>query len=209
MQTLAGFDWIRRNLTRKSESNDNISPTATQHSKIGVCGELVGGSLAAMLALTECREDSTGLGINGISAAAIGNPIVDWTGLFGTDSDPLTMPISEKDITRAERSSSSTTNAQPMSISGLSAARNSYFAKPDAYFDPFASPLLFFRTPASELPFDQAASLGYSGGSEPEDVPTEPVRKRRSARKHPPSGSKLRLPLHVRVEVGRDSTLKD
>ena len=41
--------------------------------KLGVAGQLLGGSLASMLALTECR-----LGQSRVVAAALNNPIVDW-----------------------------------------------------------------------------------------------------------------------------------
>ncbi|KAH7119606.1 Alpha/Beta hydrolase protein [Dendryphion nanum] len=60
--TLA-YDWILHNLL----------PDTTRHAKIAVCGELVGASLATMLALTECR-----IGQSRIVAAAVNNPIADW-----------------------------------------------------------------------------------------------------------------------------------
>ncbi|OAL52549.1 alpha/beta-hydrolase [Pyrenochaeta sp. DS3sAY3a] len=63
---LAGFDWVRENLLRDEFKRPYFAP-------LGVCGELMGGSLATMLALTECR-----LGESRISAAAVNSPIVDW-----------------------------------------------------------------------------------------------------------------------------------
>lgn len=63
---LAGYDWIRENLLRDEFKRPYIA-------RLGVCGELVGASLATMLALTETR-----LGESRIGAAAINNPIVDW-----------------------------------------------------------------------------------------------------------------------------------
>ncbi|KAF2117046.1 Alpha/Beta hydrolase protein [Lophiotrema nucula] len=59
---LAGYDWVLENLPRR-----HLVET------LGVCGELVGGSLATMLALTECRKGGPRIG-----AAAVNNPIADW-----------------------------------------------------------------------------------------------------------------------------------
>jgi hypothetical protein len=53
---------------------------------MGVCGELVGASLATMLALTECQR-----GMSRIVAAAVNNPIVDWV----FPDDLPTLPLSE------------------------------------------------------------------------------------------------------------------
>ncbi|KAL5386254.1 hypothetical protein DPSP01_004336 [Paraphaeosphaeria sporulosa] len=63
---LLGYDWVRQNLLQ-----DGFSRPIIGH--VGVCGELVGGSLSVMLALTECRP-----GESRITAAAVNNPIVDW-----------------------------------------------------------------------------------------------------------------------------------
>ncbi|KAL8966340.1 MAG: hypothetical protein Q9197_006037 [Variospora fuerteventurae] len=66
---LASYDWVLTHLLPTI-----ISPTTTAP-QIGICGEHAGGSLAATLALTECHTHKRG----GIAAAALGNPIVDWT----------------------------------------------------------------------------------------------------------------------------------
>jgi acetyl esterase/lipase len=63
---LFGWDWIRENLLVDEFKRPYLA-------RLGVCGELIGGSLATMLALTECR-----LGESRIAAAAVNNPIVDW-----------------------------------------------------------------------------------------------------------------------------------
>jgi len=60
---LAGYDWVL----------DNLFDGHARPVKLGVCGELVGGSLATTLALTECRA-----GENRIVSAAVNNPIADW-----------------------------------------------------------------------------------------------------------------------------------
>lgn len=60
---LHGYDWI----------SENMLLPRNPLSRLGVCGELAGGSLATALALTECR-----VGGSGIVAAAVNNPIADW-----------------------------------------------------------------------------------------------------------------------------------
>jgi len=66
---LFGYDWIIENLLRQESDPLARKPLA----QLGVCGELVGGSLATMLALTECQRNK-----HHIIAAAVNNPIVDW-----------------------------------------------------------------------------------------------------------------------------------
>lgn len=189
---LAGYDWVQENLIQQ----DSAGPSG-RNSKIGVCGELIGGSLAMALALTECRA-----GRASISAAWVGNPVVDWTSL----------------------ALSSTTNNNkegPLSHDSLLKLREDLFHKPEHYHDPFASPLLFFRTPAISLPdpispHDSVVDEQYPDPTpDPyalgEDIPSSfPLdhRKRRSHRKYPPAGSALRLP-HLRIEVGAESGLTE
>ena len=144
-----------------------------------------------MLALTEGIGKSSNPKLPGISALAVGNPILDWTTLTQTDSDGVVV--------------------RPLSVSGLLATRTTYFPTPETYFDPFASPLLFFRTPSSEIPNDSRAPNEHglpNGNPEDENSLSQPVKKRRSARKYPPAGSNLILPW-TKVEVGKDWVLKD
>ena len=184
---LAGYDWVQKHLVRQDVKLDSAYPSA-RTSRIGVCGELIGGSLATMLALTECRARRPT-----ISAAAMGSPIVDWTALFPSE----------------------TGEAGSLSENSLLQLRDDIFPKPDHYHDPFASPLLFFRTPSTSLPNPYGQEFLESApdpSSDPyalgEDVPSQPDRLRRSHRKYPPPGSALRLP-HMRIEVGRQSGLRE
>lgn len=208
-QVLAGYDWVRKNLIRSQsdnidQDNDEASP------KIGVCGELVGGSLAAMLAITEYHNDR-----QGIRAAAIGNAIVDWTALFPPGEDRMSPDmlkhIDSLAITADKGSSLSLPGVDPLSIEGLLAFRKAYFTKAEMFFDPFASPLLFFRTPSFDLPYQQ---LLYPFDDPPSEYPSENetsptiIRKRRSHRKYPPLSSTLRMP-RMRVDVGKKSVLRD
>lgn len=94
---------------------------------VGVIGEFAGGSLAASLALTECHSYKPGA----IKAAALGNAVVDWSSPFqNSDSDAHEEEVMERD---------------------LLSLRSRAFSRPADRYDPFASPLLFFRTPAWEL----------------------------------------------------------
>lgn len=180
------------------------------HSKIGVCGELVGGSLATMLALTECRNPASYAGQQSISAVAVGNPILDWTALFDSTQDRLGSRYSSSKIIRREYHFPPSYNHQILTVSGLLNVRSLFFRKPETYFDPFASPLLFFRTPSADLPIDPpvVSVNGSSSDSQVEGGSSESVKKRRSHRKYPPTGIDLVLP-HMRVEVGKDCVLKD
>ncbi|KZF22525.1 hypothetical protein L228DRAFT_282635 [Xylona heveae TC161] len=164
---LTGYDWVV----------DNLCESRTP---IGVCGQLLGGSLAAMLAVTECQ-----MGRTRISAAAVGNPIVDWPGLLyaaslsssytaaAQDNNSAESPTSSPDLRpdlsaesqassahhlrRPVRSRIASTSwhkynqtSQPTASEVLN-LRRFYFAHQDAYFDPFVSPALFFRTPGIDL----------------------------------------------------------
>lgn len=188
---IAGYDWIRKHLSPSPNKRDVDSYSNTKQAfpplqpkkRFGVCGELAGGSLAAMLALTECNP-------NGITAAALGNPIVDW-------SSALQTPVS-CDSDRLYRS-----------IKNL---HTTSFAKADHRYDPFASPLLFFRTPAYELPtaslYGTSFSPATNGETSKTHTSTELVPRRRSHRKHPPLDSGLRFPA-TRIDVGPGFTMKD
>lgn len=127
--TLAGFDWILENLLPKRAIS---RPGRARHvGRIGVFSEFVGGGLATMLALTECR-----VGEPRIVAAAVRDPAVDWVSL---DDAAASLP----DDAIEDKSSP---------ISRLLKLRGELFPKPEKYFDPFASPLLFFRTPGVPVP---------------------------------------------------------
>ncbi|KAL8675096.1 MAG: hypothetical protein Q9168_000467 [Polycauliona sp. 1 TL-2023] len=183
---VAGYDWIRKHLCpspSRTYSNSSYAPPQPQPKKrIGVCGELAGGSLAAMLAITECNPNS-------ITAAALGNPIVDW-------SSPLQPPASNE------------SNSLGRNIKNL---HTNSFAKPEHRYDPFASPLLFFRTPAYELPTPSLYGNSFPPSASPNAASTsssELVTRRRSHRKHPPQGSGLVFPA-TRIDIGSDFMMRD
>ncbi|KAL8797702.1 MAG: hypothetical protein Q9195_000054 [Heterodermia aff. obscurata] len=213
---LAGFDWVQKHLARVNVQIDHAEhPVETAN--IGVCGELVSGSLATMLALTECRPTK-----GGVKAAALGNAIVDWTSLFPAYDNGIPPAASYREATTS-------TNAGPvapewpsgqygpsLSNEGLLHLRSRLFTRPEKYFDPFASPLLFFRTPGCDLasPVDDMhvgqAFDGPSAGDSTaaHDASLAETKKRPSRRKYPPAGSGLRLP-YMRFEVGVESILRE
>ena len=206
---LAGYDWIRKHLGARPNKGHEESENSGR-AKLGVCGEHVGGSLASMLALTECHTSK-----QGIAAAGIGNPITDWT-LLSLESQKASS-IS----TTSARSGDFTTKQlsthlgpvvdQPLTTPSLLSLRDSIFPKAERYYDPFASPILFFRTPSFDLPsqlpmFRYGVSTPKSHESE-DDTSVPLAKKRRSHRKYPPLSSDLQLP-RMRVEIGNGSILK-
>jgi len=58
-----------------------------------------------------------------------------------------------------------------LDMTDLLHARDDLFSKPEAYFDPFASPMLFFRTPGTEVPVLKAEldDMAYLSMIERED----------------------------------------
>ncbi|BCS27377.1 uncharacterized protein APUU_60425S [Aspergillus puulaauensis] len=99
-----------------------------QPKRIGLFGTHIGGSLALMLALTEPRLVHT--------MAAL-DPVCDWTSLdeYCTAS---------RDIPRRRQ--------VPKDLVPLLEARERLFATQERYFDSFASPMLFLRSPGKYVP---------------------------------------------------------
>lgn len=132
---LAGYDWVQEHLLPKRSITR--AGRAEHVGRVCVMGELVGGSLASMLALTECRK-----GEPGVVAAAINNPLADWV-----------QPEDEIDVTSPKSSLARFGQKHDgLRLDDLLRARGNFFPKPETYFDPFASPLLFFRTPGAAVP---------------------------------------------------------
>lgn len=142
---LAGYDWVLQHML----------PKTSRTSRLGVCGELVGGSLATTLSLTECR-----LGGNRISAAAVNSPILDW--LFRSAADDAFDQAGFEDHQPSQRSKRKKqpptrswdlyARKKDLPTGALLRARRLLFRKPEDFFDRFASPILFFRSPDAEIP---------------------------------------------------------
>ncbi|KAF2269630.1 alpha/beta-hydrolase [Lojkania enalia] len=258
---LLGYDWIVENLVRGETSSQSSRPIIK---RVGVCGELVGGSLATMLALTECR-----LGEPRIGAAAVNNPVVDWVfsedlpeslpaGLpepnapketsSPADGDQMTwweQQDEQKSYEMIEKRSKKVTKSPPKTswmYNGdnrllltltLSGKRDVLFRRSEDFFDRFASPIHFFRSPRAKLIYPQHDNTLAS--SSPSNVPVDPldfetrqeilhhqslqalppalelptlVKCRAYARIYPPSNSDLSLPRCM-ITAGLGSPLLD
>ncbi|KAK3673895.1 hypothetical protein LTR78_006097 [Recurvomyces mirabilis] len=130
---LAAYDWVEQNLlAKRSISRLGRSDVL---GRVAVQGELIGGGLAAMLAMTECQK-----GQPGIIAAVLHNPVVDWVDL-------------DKDLSpRRARKKADSSGTRGDLTAELISLRNHAFQKPEHYFDPFASPMLFLRSSGVEVP---------------------------------------------------------
>ena len=202
---LAGYDWVTKHLVNDISGNGVVE---TDRRQIGVCGELFGGSLASMLALTECPFHGTG-----IKAAIVGNPITDWTAMHplpnairSSSSSTSTAITPKKKRATKPTSWVSFAYSSTVSATDLLKARSLYFRLPEYYFDHFASPLLFFRTPSSDIPpeLDPLDELFANS----DNLHVDFVKKRRSHRRYPTAFEILRLP-DTMVCVGEENVLKD
>lgn len=135
---------------------------AGQHAPPKICllGNRIGGALALTMALTQP---------NNIHALSITEPLVDWVVLdeiaeqFAKkdDSREIEAPTASGGPDQSRRRSKSRTTSRFTGASNeaiLAAAgelirlRSRLFKTPSAYFDPFASPLLFLRAPGRDTP---------------------------------------------------------
>jgi acetyl esterase/lipase len=211
---LTGYDWVKK----------NMSPSGTASSRyplrVGVCGQLIGGSLATMLALTESR-----MGESCIAAAAVNAPIVDWMfpepepGFVASEieSDRRSGGSDEADSSGFASILKSKTKKKPkkasswelyhhdatLPASSLLNVRNTIFRKPANYFDSFASPILFFRSPGVDVPLPV-----LDIPSDEELIEQTPSIRRKVHRAFPPTGSSLRIP-DMRISIGIQSPLYD
>ena len=250
---LSAFDWVASHRKFLSGTNNSAAPAGTKQLnadesneatvttptkasssdfKIAICGQLLGGSLATMLGLTECRKK-----IKSISAVAVNNPITDW--IF-----PDRQVTSENETphkTKASKKSSWTTYADTspfLAAEALYRTREDIFEKEHGYTDPFASPILFFRSSGldyshSYSPYrlhnasNSAPSSSSPSNSPPLSSPPPPsteespdtslspstptlgsISRRRASRTYPPSQSGLVLPP-INITTGKTSILHD
>lgn len=105
------------------------------------------------------------------------NPIVDWVGLEDK-------PLSES----------------PDGLE-LLALRQKLFRVPDHYFDPFASPVLFLRSPGRDVPSLPNEIMDVKDIVSEDEKTT--VKRRKALRHWPPAGSDLREGGHWRVPSTR------
>ena len=198
---VAGYDWILRHLVRGDNGHRDLDKA---FGRVGICGELFGGSLAAGLALTECHTRKAG-----IRAAVLGNPVSDWTAMYPVSkpgSAEATSRFTKKKVAAPKASWDTFAESSLLPTSAVLKARNTFFSAPEDYFDPFASPVLFFKTPATEVPpdidpIDEVFAEWDLSFREFE-------KKRRSPRRYPGPDAYLRLP-DTRVWVGDGCVLRD
>lgn len=211
---LAGYDYVKERFAAEPWTTRN-GRVKRNHIQIGVCGQLLGGSLAAMLGLTESH-----LAQDRIAAAAINSSIVDWvfpeTELSIADAMKASRqtktdeanPRAAQPKRRSKTNSTSwkefglTDNA--VNIENLQATRDLLFKQPANYFDSFASPVHFFRSSGALIPADPTI---ISDGEDPLTaiLPTKP---RKAHQNFPPSNSTLTIP-DVRISGGSQSPLYD
>ncbi|UPX20590.1 uncharacterized protein EKO05_0010818 [Ascochyta rabiei] len=193
---LYGYDWIQGNLLLDASQQ----PYAA---RLGVCGELMGGSIATMLALTECRVGETR-----ITAAAVNNPLVDWVfpdDLPRTSPSELPEPDSNEEtafpadddmmasfkalqvgeLPKPKPKRKRRPNAVPLTSWQacadnatlptwmLSAMRHVLFRRQDDMFDRFASPVHFFRSPHAQLVLSQVVDPALEQPDYALDVETQ------------------------------------
>lgn len=211
--TLSGFDWIVDNLLpKRAISRVGRSDAVGQ---LAVCGEHIGGSLATALALTECR-----VGQPSIVAAAVNNAVVDWISI-DQEPSPKTLVASVKNAIVGKASISG-------ELQGLRDLRRTLFKKPEHYFDPFASPILFFRSagaevppPPPELPTDDLEHLSLlerehqelgtmNGNTSPlsTQIDSRNPALRKASRRFPSKALGLRLPQFF-IATGNASPLRN
>ena len=187
-----------------------------------------------MLGLTECRKK-----IKTISAIAVNNPIIDW--IFPENSNMAEQSQeSNKSVMKNERLSqsrqsrmtkrsswSANANSSILSTEDLLRARSQRFEQKQLFADPFASPILFFRSSGLDYShmYPQSRSLSPSSSpgflpngnkkfsseddsSTPSAAPTTTITRRKAARVYPPTGSGLILPP-IRIATGKSSILLD
>jgi acetyl esterase/lipase len=225
---LTGYDYV------KSRFSQDLNPWTTTtrsgrvkkpHLRIGVCGQLVGGSLAAMLGLTESR-----IAQDRVAAVAAHAPLTDWVfpervqtledALLGT-GDGENDAILGKTARRKRKSKARLPSWEEfsdgdggLSTCNLQVLREQLFKKPANYFDPFASPVHFFRSPSANVPgspIDTASEREtISEGEDPLSALSlsPPGKPRKAHRKFPPSNSTLLLPS-FRLSTGTTTPLAD
>ncbi|KAI9822725.1 MAG: hypothetical protein M1826_000429 [Phylliscum demangeonii] len=241
---LAAYDWVLQSGGVLPARTAPPRPrTPRRPWRIGVCGELIGGSLATMLALTECKP---GRAAGIIAAAAVNSPVLDWTfdltqaAALPTEEESVAVVDEEMERAQAWPPTVSTTLAgrlaaarskkakkktkkkmakvapswdqfasQPaLSAEELRAARALCFRRPASYFDPFASPTLFFRSAGIDVPAEESEdgdSLPVASSSGP---PQKLPMRRPTHRLYPPTGMGLQLP-HMRLSIGTENPLHD
>ncbi|KAI1455035.1 hypothetical protein F4805DRAFT_437225 [Annulohypoxylon moriforme] len=184
--TARAYDWIV----------ENLGPSNYTRRDIYVYGSYLGASLATSLTLTETHPHAR-MGIRGCVAY---NGIYNWT-TFLPDHRINQVPQHRPRNILEEILDPPVEDPK---FQELKQHAQALFEKPDNYFDPFASPCLFFHTPGLFVPLDFNSTALAPPGLLPEDLsllpedapelfmPTKPPRK--SPLVYPPRSSTLKIP---------------
>ena len=193
---LYGYDWIQENILLDASQQPYVA-------RLGVCGELMGASIATMLALTECR-----VGESRITAAAVNNPIIDWVfpddlphvspselpepssteeTAFPAEEDMMAsfkaLKVGELPKTKTKRKRKP--KAVPLTswqawaensiipTLPLAEMRHVLFRRQEDMFDRFASPVHFFRSPHAQLVLPQVVDSALDQPDYALDVETQ------------------------------------
>lgn len=151
-EVATAFDYLTSSTSQFNE-NEQEGP------KICLMGTHIGGALAAMLALTEP---------NAIHALSMHEPMLDWVGLDEVLEQLQTAETRSAALpkkTQAQRQAQKQAqrgrktgqlgmdnNSVLAAVEELIKLRSKLFKTPSAYFDPFASPMLFLRAPGRDTP---------------------------------------------------------
>jgi hypothetical protein len=151
------FDYILRDIVPALSPSSPANPINAP--SIFLTGSHIGAALATTLALTSPTA---------ISALAIHNPLADWVSL--DEHLTLSPPSSaNKHSKKPLLSPSPSSSAIALAARQLIDARTQLFRSPSAYFDPFASPILFLRAPGRDTPWTHAEALGLLDPATKED----------------------------------------
>ncbi|KAI1116392.1 hypothetical protein F5Y14DRAFT_62835 [Nemania sp. NC0429] len=182
--TLKAYTWVV----------ENLAPTDHARRDIYVYGSYLGATLAASLALTESRPHER-MAVRGCVAY---NGIYDWT-MFLPDH-PINKPPAAVSRNLLEEILSHSEDSDFQELKKMS---RELFNKPGDFFDPFASPCLFFRTPGLLIPpsFDDSAIPSPAvladllwASDEEKEVPAPPKQPRKRWVDFPPLNSSLKIP---------------
>lgn len=207
---LAGFDYVKERFGAAQSWTTRSGRVMKAPLHMGVCGQLVGGSLAAILGLTESH-----LAQDRIAAVAINNPIADWVfpekqqSIADVFRQSTTKQPDDEQKARTKRKKSAPLSSweaygdsSPVSAQSLETLRGPLFKKPANYFDPFASPIHLFRSPNVEVPLD------LKDGDDAAGLLMAQPKPRKAHRIFPPSNSTIVLP-HIRLSTGAHHPLAD
>ena len=205
---LAGYERVVADLSSAAGRDGSGQPKPRAPLRVGVCGQLFGGTLATALALTENRRwTARNMPASIVTAAAVSNPVVDWTVPERAAEDAEKRRASPKAASRWKRTSWELfAGSEELPVASLVALRRRLFGGPDAYMDAFASPVHFFRAPAVDAPRDWPKN--GAPRQQPEQAAPAPgqAARRKARRIFPPSASDLELPA-LRVTAGAESVL--